>query len=160
MWSDHEKDKKPEYQLTQQTIQNLVPDGRWLRKVWKGNLFLYEDITTVPILASNPNFIKINCIQPQSQSNMAATWKISNVQPLCAALSRSDYKSHCVSVPPDRTWVIFEVNRKKGKQTIGICKFLLNSLSLNIRTGVDPLANKVILHYKNGRKFQITTSFI
>lgn len=68
---------------------------------------------TVLIFASNPNFIKVNCIQPQSQSNMATAWKISKVQLLCTG-----YRSHCVSVQPGRRWVIFEVNRKKEKQTL------------------------------------------
>lgn len=98
----------------------------------------------VSVFASNPSFIMINCIQPQSQSNMSN---------LC-----NGYRSHCVSVQPDRARVISEVHGKKKKKnrkrkrktnSIGIHKFLFNSLSLNIRIGADPLTNKLILHYKN-----------
>lgn len=103
--------------------------------------------------ALNPNFIMINCIQPQSESNMAATWRISKVQPFFCTGCRP----HDVSVQPDRIWVISYVNRKKkqnrNKKRKKKKKYKLywhlqvsffNSSSVNIRTGVDPLSNKMI----------------
>lgn len=93
---------------------------------WKCQIFFF--------FALNPNFIMINCIQPQSESNTAATWRISKVQPFFCTGCRP----HDVSVQPDRIWVISYVNRKKNKteikkrkkkrntNSIGICKFLFS----------------------------------